>query len=174
MDASPAQRLMNRRTKTLLPTARSLIQPCVMYSEPDTKLLRKRQTEAANYYNRGARSLPELSNGDVVRMKPFPLGDKEWRKATITCRLDERSYMAETPEGDKYRHNRVHLKKTQETPSESKDNSDSNEPGGAEKKDMSPVPSSPKRTGKTGGASENQEEPPLTRDMTTPQNLRPQ
>ena len=145
-----------------------------MYPERDTKLLRKRQTEAANYYNRGARSLPELSDGDVVRMKPFRLGDKEWRKATVTCRLDERSYTAETQEGDTYRRNRVHLTKTQETPSGSKDNSDSNEHGGAEKKDMSPVPSSPKPTGKTGGASENQEEPPLTRDMTTPQNLRPQ
>ena len=81
---------MNRRTKTLLPTARSLLQPCVMHPEMDTKLLRKRQTEAANNYNRGARSLPELSDGNVVHMKPFRLGDKEWRKATVTCRLDER------------------------------------------------------------------------------------
>ena len=57
LDSCPALRLMNRRTKTLLPTARSL-----------TKLSRKRQTEQANYYNPGAGSLPELSDGDVVRM----------------------------------------------------------------------------------------------------------
>lgn len=37
-DASPPQRLMNRRTKTLLPTARSLLQLQVMYPERDTKL----------------------------------------------------------------------------------------------------------------------------------------
>lgn len=75
-----------------------------------------------------------LSDGDVVRMKPFRLGDKEWRKATVTGRLVERSYTVESPEGDTYRRNRVHLKNTQETPSEPTDNSDTNEHGGAEKK----------------------------------------
>lgn len=89
-------------------------------------------------------------------MKPFRLGDKEWRKATVTSRLVERSYTVESPEGDTYRRNRVHLKKTQETPSEPTDNSDTNEHGGAEKKDMPPTPGSPKPTRKTGGASENQ------------------
>ena len=165
---------MNRRTKTLLPTARSLLQPRVMYPERDTKLLRKRQTETASHYNRGARSLPELSDGDVIRMKPFRLGDKEWRKATVTGRLDERSYTVETPEGDTYRRNRVHLKKTQETPSEPTDNSDSIGHGDAEKKDMSPALSSPKPTRETGGASENQKESSSTRNLTTPQNSRPQ
>lgn len=67
-------------------------------------------------------------------MKPFRLGDKEWRKATVTSRLVERSYTVESPEGDTYRRNRVHLKKTQETPSEPTDNSDTNEHGGAQKK----------------------------------------
>ena len=114
------------------------------------------------------------SDGDVIHMKPFRLGDKEWRKATVTSRLDERSYTVETPEGDTYRHNRVHLKKTQETPSEPTDNSDSNEQGGAEKKDMSPAPGSPKPTRKTGGASENQKESSPTRNMTTSQISRPQ
>ena len=145
-----------------------------MYPERDTKLLRKRQTETANYYNRGERSLSELSDSDVVHMKPFRLGYKEWRKATVTSRLDEISYTVETPEGDTYRRNRVHLKKTQETPSEPTDNSNNNEHGGAEKKDMSPAPGSPKPTGKTDRASENQKESSPTRNMTTPQNSRPQ
>ena len=68
LDSSPALRLMNRRTKTLLPTARSLLQPRVIYPERETKLSRKRQTEQANCYNPCAGSLPELSDGDVVRM----------------------------------------------------------------------------------------------------------
>lgn len=96
--------------------------------------LRKRQTETADYYSWDARSISALSDGDVVRMKPFRLGDKEWRKATVTSRLVERSYTVESPEGDTYRRNRVHLKKTQETPSEPTDNSDTNEHGGAQKK----------------------------------------
>ena len=51
LNASPPQRLMNRRTKTLLPTARSLLQLQAMYPERDTKVLRKRQTETADYYS---------------------------------------------------------------------------------------------------------------------------
>lgn len=65
LDSSPALRLMNRRTKTLLPTASY---PRIIYPERETKLSRKRQTEQANYYNPCAGSLPELSDGDVVRM----------------------------------------------------------------------------------------------------------
>ena len=70
LDSSSAQRLMNRRTKTLLPTARSLLQPRVIYPERENKLSRERQTQAelANYYNRSSRSLPELSDGDVVHI----------------------------------------------------------------------------------------------------------
>ena len=98
LDSSPALRLMNRRTKTLLPTARSLLQPRVIYPERETKLSRKRQTEQANCYNPCAGSLPELSDGDVVRMYLFRLGDKERRKATVTGRLDKRSNTVETPE----------------------------------------------------------------------------
>ena len=48
-------------------------------------------------------------------MRLFHLSDKEWRKATVTGRLDERSYTVETPEGDTYRRNRVHLKKTRDS-----------------------------------------------------------
>ena len=56
-------------------------------------------------------------------MKPFHLGDQEWRKANVTGCLEERSYTVETPEGDTYSRYSVHLKKTQETPSEPTDNS---------------------------------------------------
>ena len=46
-----------------------------------------------------------MSEGDVVRMKPFKLGDKSWRKAKVTARLDERSYTVETDNGAVYRRN---------------------------------------------------------------------
>ena len=49
-----------------------------------------------------------------MRMQPFKLGDKKWKKATITERLDERSYLLETPDGATYRRNRQHLKKSSE------------------------------------------------------------
>ena len=53
----------------------------------------------------GTRSLRELAEGDVVRMKPFRLGNKVWKKATVRAQLDERSYV-ETPDGGAYRRTR--------------------------------------------------------------------
>ena len=73
MDSSPAQRLMNRRTKTLLPTSRTLLQPRVTYPEKDKRNLVKRQGQQIKYFNDGARDLREVAEGDIVRMKPFCL-----------------------------------------------------------------------------------------------------
>ena len=53
-----------------------------------------------------------------MRMKPFVLGKKEWRKGVVVERLDERSYEVETGDGTSYRRNRVHLKRTNELPPE--------------------------------------------------------
>ena len=116
MESSPAQRLMNRRTRTLLPTTKTLLQPRALQSERDIQQLNKRQFQQSRYYNQHARDLSTLKEGDVVRMKPFQLGSKEWKKGTITSRLEERSYMVQTPYGDTYRRNRYYLRKTKENP----------------------------------------------------------
>lgn len=116
MTSSPAQRLMSRRTKTLLPTTQSLLLPKNIHLENEKRELRQRQQVQAKYYNRTARDLPSLSEGDVVRMKPFKLGDKSCPKAQVTTRLDERSYTVETEDGAVYRRNRQHLRRTSEPP----------------------------------------------------------
>ena len=77
MESSPAQRLMNRRTRTLLPTTKTLLQPRAPQSERDIQQLNRRQFQPSRYYNQHARDLPTLKEGDVVRMKPFQLGSKE-------------------------------------------------------------------------------------------------
>ena len=106
---------MNRRTKTLLPKSRSLLQPRVSYPEKDQRNLVKRQGQQVRYFNQGTKSLRELAEGDVVRMKPFRLGDKVRKKATVTARLDKRSYNVERPdEGFFFRRTRCHLRKTPE------------------------------------------------------------
>ena len=115
MDSSPVQRLMNRRTKTLLPTTSQLLVPKSSNTELDRDKLRLKQEKQAHRYNKSAKDLPVLSEGDVVRMQPFILGKKEWQKAIVTSRLDERSYNVETPNGT-YRRNRVHLRRTPEAP----------------------------------------------------------
>ncbi|XP_029182414.2 uncharacterized protein K02A2.6-like [Acropora millepora] len=116
MNTSPVQRLMNRRTRTLLPTTKALPQPETPHPDREFKGLTKKQQRQTGYYNRNARDLPALSEGDVVQIKPFQLGDKVWRKGSVTSRRDERSYVVESPDGATYRRNRLHLKKTKETP----------------------------------------------------------
>ena len=70
--------------------------------------------------SRPAKDLPSLSQGDVVRMKPFKLGDKSRCKVQVSARLaiDERSNTVETNSGAVYRKNRQHLQKTSESPVE--------------------------------------------------------
>lgn len=115
MSSSPAQRLMNRRTKTLLPATENLLRPQVPDQEEQQRLLRKRQLTQAHYYNRTAQDLPKLEIGDVVRMKPISNYDRVWRKATVAQKVHDRSYVVETPEGGTYRRNRYHLRKTGES-----------------------------------------------------------
>lgn len=119
MTSSPAQRLMSRRTKTLLPTTHSLFLPKNIDLENEKRELRQRQQVQAKYYNKTARELPSLAEGDVVRMKPFKLGEKSCPKAKVTARLDERSYTVETEDGAVYRRNRHHLRHISEPPTQS-------------------------------------------------------
>ena len=116
MDSSPAQRLLGRRTKTILPTARSLLESRSSVTKQETDQLKMIQRRQARYYDRSARDLPTLRGGDTVRMKPFRLGDKSWKKAKVVERLDDRSYEVEHTDGTVYRRNRVHLKKTHQAP----------------------------------------------------------
>ena len=116
MTTSPAQRLLGRRTKMLLPTAQSLLMPKTTQPGIEKSQLKERQRAQAKYYNRDTKDLPTLSEEDVVRMKPFKLGAKSWPKAQVTARLDEWSYTVETENGTVYCRNRQHLKKTSESP----------------------------------------------------------
>ena len=106
---------MNRRTKTLLPTTRELLKPCSVVPDTEITALRKRQEKQAQHYNKSAKELEPLATGDVVRMKPFVAGKKTWEKAMVKERLDERSYTVETANGDMYRRNRFHVRKTKES-----------------------------------------------------------
>ena len=57
MESNPAQRLMNRRTRTLLPTTKTLLYPRALQSERDIQQLNGRQFQQSKYYNH-ARDLP--------------------------------------------------------------------------------------------------------------------
>ena len=113
--SSPEQRLLNRRTRTLLPMPSKLLAPRgEEYLNQDKISLMDLQHKQAKHYNKTTKDLSVLADGDVVRMKPFRQGQKEWEKAVVQRRLDERSYKVDTPQGT-YRRNRVHLRRTRET-----------------------------------------------------------
>ena len=61
-ESSPAQRLMSRRTKTLLPTTAKLLTPRVVENRYHHQEIVKGQERQAKYYNRGAKDLPRLTS----------------------------------------------------------------------------------------------------------------
>ena len=115
---SPAQRLLGRRTRAFVPTTSNLLRP--RGSEIMTKekqIMERNQMKQACHYNKTAKDLPILHEGETMRMKPFQLGEKKWGNAIVNKRLDERSYEVETNSGT-YQRNRVHLRKSNEKPSD--------------------------------------------------------
>ena len=111
MDSSPAQRLFSRRTRTSLPMASLLLQPKVI---PEVhRNLQQRQNKQALSFNRGAKPLQPLKDGDVVRVPPLP-GHSRWFNAQVSSQEAPRSYQVHTEDGRVYRRNRSHLYKVPE------------------------------------------------------------
>ena len=75
MNLTPAQLLMSRRLRSSLPMSQALLKPAVCERAKD--LLIDRQQKQQKYYNRGTRSLPRLSKGDVVRYKKGGSGNQQ-------------------------------------------------------------------------------------------------
>ena len=67
--SSPVQRLFGRRTKTLLPTALTLLQLKIL--EGTGGKLKERKMKQALFYNKETNELPKLQPKDIVR-KPLP------------------------------------------------------------------------------------------------------
>ncbi|XP_061190283.1 uncharacterized protein K02A2.6-like [Saccostrea echinata] len=65
---SHAQRIFDRRTKTLLPVAEHLLRP--RYADRTREMLYERKERQTYYYNRGAKELKPLSEGDTVSIRP--------------------------------------------------------------------------------------------------------
>ena len=85
--SSTAQRLFGHRTRTLLPTFSQLLEPETVRGVPNK--LAGRQRKQAAYYNKGARNLPWLSEGDHVYMAPAP-GQSKWKSASVIKYLGSR------------------------------------------------------------------------------------
>ena len=117
LNTSPAQRLLNRRTRALLPLTSELLKPSNIPSDCKQKMVDSKKRQAM-YYDRTAKDLPVLKEGDVIRMKPYKKGDKSWKKGVVQSKLGDRSYEVKTENGT-FRRNRVDLRKTKENPPDS-------------------------------------------------------
>jgi len=108
---SPVQKLHSRRTRTLLLTAESLLMPEVPRNIQEVIELKRQKAKI--YYDRGAKTLPDLQIGHTVRMQPLEKGGT-WKKATTVNKLGNRSYLLQTEDGQTYRRNRKFIRTTSE------------------------------------------------------------
>lgn len=112
LESSPVQRLMSRRTKSLFPTTKALLRPKVVNNV--VKKIKARQLRAKKYYDRGTRGLAELKREETVRIVPTSQKRNGAQKAKIQCKVGTRSYEVATEDGEVYRRNRRHLRRTNE------------------------------------------------------------
>ena len=96
----------------MIPTTAELLEQRVI---KDIDRQQSRVKKQKRYNNVGAKSLSPLKVGDVTRMRPHQLGDNKLNKAIVKERLGFRSYVIDV-NGQTYRRNRVDLRKTEETP----------------------------------------------------------
>ena len=106
IQSSPVQRLMSRRTKTLVPIATNLY-PEVPEGVTD-KIHPKRQ-KAKHYHDRNVKVLPDLDIGQAVRIAPVHRG-KSWEVGTCLQKLSDRSYLVEKSGGEMLHRNRQAIK----------------------------------------------------------------
>ena len=112
LDSSPAQRLLSRRTRTLLPVKSSLLKPKVIQVE---QALINNQLRQCSYYNRSAKDLDALQPGENVRVQPFE-PHTTWRLGKVKEPVDFRSYKIELDSGAILRRNRRHLRRAHRIP----------------------------------------------------------
>ena len=113
MGTSQAQRLFSRRTKTLLPTTTTLLQPAVISGQ--IQKIQKTKEKQATAYNRAAKPLQSLSLDETVRIQPIKTESCKWEKATVSMTLPNRSYEVVTADGRTNRRNRRHLRASAES-----------------------------------------------------------
>ena len=108
INLSPAQMFMGRRLKTALPMAAELLKP-----ENTGKIkekLKNRQQKQKHYHDKySSKDLKSLKPGQKVAV----LHDKKWIPGTgIEKHQTPRSFVVETPSGNKLRRNRRHINTT--------------------------------------------------------------
>ena len=107
MTYSPAERLLGRQCKTMMPATTKSLEPRFT-SDKDKEELMKRKEKQKHHYDRRAKTLPQLVAGDSVQLR-LP-GQAEWTKAVVDEPVAPRSFLVTSTEnGRTYRRNRTQL-----------------------------------------------------------------
>ena len=110
-EKSPAELLKSRKMRTRLPTPKYLLKPIPRPTSQVRRRLRSRQRNQKNFYYRSTRPLPELHQGEAVRIQQ----GREWKPAVVVKQhVAPRSYIVAAPDGTQMRKNRVHLQQSKE------------------------------------------------------------
>lgn len=110
---SPAQLLMGRRLRSILPTSNKQLSPKTIKPRRVRKKTKAKQNYQRHYYDKGSKPLPNLEKGDVVRIQQRGL----WKPAIVeNSAQTPRSYNVRTSDGSVYRRNRRYIMKTSEKP----------------------------------------------------------
>ena len=108
MHSSPAQRFFSSRTRSMLPCKTTDYTPQVQ-AEVQSTLIRKRQT-AKTFYDRHIKPLPDLTIGQLVRVKCHPqIPNSNWESRTVIGKEAPRSYGVQV-NGRFYRRNRIYIR----------------------------------------------------------------
>ena len=109
LNFSPAQLLFSRKIRTKLPICNENLYPKIC-DNAHNQLLTK-QVKSKKYYDKNAKNLPVLKEGDTVRFKH----NKQWVPGIVKTKLDyPRSYLVQSENEREYRRNRKHLQKSNE------------------------------------------------------------
>ena len=109
---SPVQRLMGRRTKTLLPCLRSTLLPKLIDPEEVQMTLRKFHAKEKISADKGKTAPKVFVNGDQILWRKSP---RHWVPAEVVGKMrDSNSYVIQTADGAKYRRNSWFLQPRQD------------------------------------------------------------
>ncbi|PFX16628.1 hypothetical protein AWC38_SpisGene19094 [Stylophora pistillata] len=98
---------MSRRTRTTIPTNVALLKPEVMDGVYGNIKRKRQQAKAA--YDKHAKPLPELQEGEPVRLQPVN-PKAPWEKGSCVAKVGPRSFLIETESGNLCRRNRSSAK----------------------------------------------------------------
>ena len=108
---SPAEKLHCRRTRNALPSRPRDLLPEVPQNVE--KIIDSRRKQAKATFDKGARQLSPLRDGEPIRIQPEGY-QKAWQKGTVEQATAERRYKILSQDGMRLERNRKHLRKAPE------------------------------------------------------------